>query len=86
MCSHVFYLKDCITLIASGTGYIEFFLPTQAEENSQREQTIEKIASILRERASPSSMEVLSAYYVISTKKYFLPNSLLFQSHAATNI
>ena len=29
-----------MTLIASGTGYIEFFLRVQAEGNSQRELTI----------------------------------------------
>ena len=29
-----------MTLIASGTGYIEFFIRVQAEGNFQREQTI----------------------------------------------
>ena len=33
-----------MTLIASGTGYIEFFLPAQAEGNSQHEQTIVDLA------------------------------------------
>ena len=29
-----------MTLIASGTSYIELFVPAQAEGNSQREKTI----------------------------------------------
>ena len=40
-----------MTLIASGTGYIEFFLTVQAEENSQHEQTIVKVgANLLKSR------------------------------------
>ena len=40
MRSHVLDLQDYMTLIASGTGYIDLFRPAQAERNSQHEQTI----------------------------------------------
>ena len=45
----VFNLQDHMTLIASGTGYIELFLTVQMKGNSQHEQTIVKVgASLLK--------------------------------------
>ena len=41
-----------MTLIASGTGYTEFFLTVQAEGSSQHEQTIVKVRANLLKRCS----------------------------------
>ena len=45
MRSRVFDLQDHMTLIASGTGCMEFFLTAQGEGNSQREQTNSEVIS-----------------------------------------